>query len=116
MGHSIVHWEIGGPDGAVLKKFYSEAFGWTVTPVDTNYALVDTGGGLAGGIMQTQPGMPSYVTVYIEVADLPAKLAEVEGLGGRTVLPPTAIGESMSIALFTDPGGAVVGLLQTAAG
>lgn len=116
VGHSIVHWEIGGPDGAVLGKFYSEAFGWTVTPADNNYALVDTGGGLPGGIMQTQPGMPSYVTIYIEVTDLAAKLAEVERLGGRTLVPPTAISDSMSFALFTDPGGAVVGLLHTAVG
>ncbi|QLY28580.1 hypothetical protein [Nocardia huaxiensis] len=33
-------------------------------------------------------------------------------IGGTTVLGPAPIGDDMAFALFTDPGGAVVGLLR----
>lgn len=62
--------------------------------------------------MQTGKGIPSYVTVYIRVPDLDAKLAEIQQLGGTVIIKPTPIDDTMSFALFSDPGGAVVGLLQ----
>lgn len=113
MNHPVVHWEIGGPDAAALREFYTKAFGWTMSAAGPDYTLVDAvDGGLGGGIMQNQPDMPPYVTVYVQVADLGAMLAEIEHLGGTVMVPPTAIDNTMSFALFTDPGGAVVGLLQ----
>ncbi|RDI55201.1 VOC family protein [Nocardia mexicana] len=113
MNHPVVHWEIGGPDAAALREFYGKAFGWTMTTADPAYTLVDAvDQGLGGGIMQTTEGIPPYVTVYIRTGDLEAKLAELEELGGTVVVPPTVIADTMSFALFTDPGGAVVGLLQ----
>ncbi|RDI60482.1 hypothetical protein [Nocardia pseudobrasiliensis] len=81
-------------------------------PGYTTVEAVD--GGLGGGIMQTREGVPPYVTVYVRTADLDAKLAEIQRLGGTVVVPPTPISDTMSFALFSDPGGAVVGLLQTA--
>lgn len=50
-----------------------------------------------------------------KVDDLDAKLAEIDQLGGKVVVAPTAIDENMSFGLFADPQGAVVGLLRTAA-
>ncbi|GAB4585643.1 VOC family protein [Nocardia sp. IFM 10818] len=113
MGEPVVHWEIGGPDAAALREFYGKVFGWTMTGAGPDYTLVNAEeGGLAGGIMQTSPDIPPYVTVYVRVPDLEAKLAEIRGLGGETVVPPSAIGDGMTFALFSDPGGAIVGLLQ----
>ncbi|WP_024805051.1 VOC family protein [Nocardia sp. BMG51109] len=113
MSNPVVHWEIGGPDAAALREFYGKAFGWTMTASESDYTLVETGnGGLAGGIMQNRPDMPPYVTVYIQVDDLETALSEIQQLGGTVVLPPTGIADTMSFALFSDPGGAVVGLLQ----
>jgi predicted enzyme related to lactoylglutathione lyase len=56
--------------------------------------------------------MPSYVTIYIQVDDLDAKLAEIAALGGHTVVPPTQINDDMTFAMFADPSGNVVGLLR----
>ncbi|MEU0869530.1 VOC family protein [Nocardia brasiliensis] len=113
MNCPVVHWEIGGPDAAALREFYAKTFGWTMSSAGPDYTIVDGAeGGLGGGIMQNQPNMPPYVTVYIRVADLDAKLTEIEKLGGSALVRPTAIDDTMSFALFTDPGGAVVGLLQ----
>jgi predicted enzyme related to lactoylglutathione lyase len=114
MSNSVVHWEIGGPDSPALRDFYGKAFGWQMTDGGPNYTLVQTGDdGLAGGIMQTREGMPAYVTIYVAVDDLEAKLAEIDQLGGHTVVPPTKINEVAAFALFADPQGTVVGLLES---
>ena len=66
MGQPVVHWEIASNNAERLHGFYTALFGWTV---DSNnpmhYGMVDTGGqgGINGGIMQTQGGMPSWSLV-----------------------------------------------------
>jgi hypothetical protein len=113
MKHPVVHWEIGGRDAAALRDFYHQAFGWTMTPAGPNYTLVaPVDGGFGGGIMQAPAGAPPYVTVYVQVDDLDAALAEIRRLGGDPLVPPTAIDDSASFAMFTDPEGHVVGLLR----
>ena len=65
-----------------------------------------------GGIMQSPEGTPPYVTIYVQVEDLDAALAQVRSLGGETVVGPTAISDSASFAMFSDREGHVVGLLS----
>ena len=109
----MVHWEIGGPDMPALREFYAKAFGWTITDVGPMYSLVQpTDGGLGAGLMQTAEYMPAYVTVYVQVEDLAAALADIGTLGGTTVVPPTAINDTASFAMSRDPQGNVVGLLK----
>lgn len=113
MAHPVVHWEIGSPDAAVATDFYVKAFGWRTTEAGPDYTLVaPVGEGLGGGIMQTRPGMPAYVTVYVAVDDLDAKLAQIGELGGKTIVPPTQISPAASFAMFADPSGNVIGLLR----
>ena len=111
MAHPVVHWEIGGRDAAALREFYQQAFGWKMTEAGPNYTLVaPADGGLGGGIMRSPEGTPPYVTIYVQVDDLDAALARIHGLGGQTVVAPTAIDGSASFALFSDPQGHLVGL------
>ena len=113
MAYPVVHWEIGGRDMPALRDFYAKAFGWTVTDADSSYAMVAAAeGGLGGGLMQTPDGVPPYVTVYVQVDDLDAALEEITQLGGTRLIPPTAVSESVSFAMFRDPQGNVVGLLK----
>jgi uncharacterized protein len=113
MAHPVVHWEIGGPDLSGLQEFYAKAFGWTIGPVNSTYALVQAAeGGMGGGLMRTHGDIPPYVTVYIQVDDLNAALDEITQLGGTRLVPPTAINDAASFAMFRDPYGNVVGLLQ----
>jgi predicted enzyme related to lactoylglutathione lyase len=62
--------------------------------------------------MQTSDRMPPYVTVYVQVDDLDAALAEIAALSGTTLVAPTAINKTASLAMFRDPEGNVVGLLK----
>jgi predicted enzyme related to lactoylglutathione lyase len=113
MAHPVVHWEIGGRSLPELSDFYARAFGWKIDETDENYRIVEAvDGGLGGGLMRTRDQMPPYVTIYVQVESLEDELKKITGLGGRTLVPPTAINDNASFALFQDPAGNAVGLLQ----
>lgn len=115
MGNPIVHFELMGPDGDAQKEFYTGLFDWKVTAVEGfgGYFLTETGEGqLAGAIGQGSEEMPSYVTVYVEVDDIEGKLEQIEKAGGKTVLPRTEIPDMVTYALFSDPAGNLVGLVE----
>jgi predicted enzyme related to lactoylglutathione lyase len=57
-------------------------------------------------------GDASRVTVYVQVADLDAALRKIEGLGGSVVVGRTDVPGGPIFALFTDPAGNLVGLLE----
>ena len=113
MGAAVTHFEVHGKDGDTLKKFYADLFDWHV---DSNnpmeYGMVDThaGNGINGGITKDMNGA-AFVTIYVEVDDLQAALDKAESLGGKTVLPVTTIPDTVTLALFADPEGHVVGLV-----
>ena len=52
------------------------------------------------------------MTIYIEVDDLAAYLKKAESLGGRTITEPSDVPGGPRLAMFTDPEGHIVGLLQ----
>ena len=115
MPNPVVHFEIHAPDAAAAQEFYRQLFGWHV---DTNnpmsYGMVDThtnGSGIGGGIT-SNPMQQAMVTVYAQVDDLQATLDEVEKLGGKTVVPPTEIPDTVTFALFADPAGNTIGIIK----
>jgi predicted enzyme related to lactoylglutathione lyase len=128
MGQPVVHFEVVGKDYDALKSFYSEVAGWTYDepPAATQegvppYALVPRDGnlnsegiGIGGGIGVGPEGYEGHVTFYIEVPDVGASLDQVEKLGGTRVMGPDSPVEGLTIGLFTDPEGHLVGLTQSA--
>ncbi|HEY7014211.1 MAG TPA: VOC family protein [Streptosporangiaceae bacterium] len=116
MGHAVVHFEIGGPDTEPLTSFYGQLFGWGLESIPGGgYVLIDTrgGGGINGGIGKSQTGDP-WSTFYVEADDLQDVLDKAETLGGRTVMPVTDFGGMVTIAMFNDPDGLLVGLVKSA--
>lgn len=116
MPHPVVHWEIAGKDGEKLQQFYRSLFDWEIThSPELNYGMVAPGGegGIGGGVFGCPEGMPGYLTIYVLVDDLQAHLDKAEGLGGKTVVPPTPIPSIGSFAMFSDPEGHVVGLFKS---
>ena len=112
MPNPIVHFEIGGADGGALQQFYAQAFEWEVNAENPmQYGLVEpqTETSIGGGITAAeQPG----VTIYIEVDDLQAYLDRVRALGGQVVQEITTIPGMVTMALFADPAGNVVGIVH----
>jgi predicted enzyme related to lactoylglutathione lyase len=112
----VTWFEITSSDPVRLGDFYRNLFGWSITAADANYHVVDTGGGehaIGGGIGTSEPeGDASAVTVYVRVEDLQATLDAVEKLGGKALVPPTALPDDYGhFAMFTDPDGHTVGLM-----
>jgi uncharacterized protein len=113
MGAPITHVEINSKEQKKLQDFYAKLFGWSM---DTNnpmgYAMVDTkaGKGVGAGIGATQNGK-NFITFYVDVTDLEGTLKKAEGLGGRTIMQPSQAGP-VTVALFADPEGNVVGLAK----
>ena len=113
MPNPVVHFEIMGRDATATQQFYAELFDWPVNADNPqNYGLVDRqGDGIAGGIGSNPPGA-TYVTVYVQVADLQTTLDKAEALGGKTIMGPTEIPGVVTMAMFTDPDGNVMGLIK----
>lgn len=64
------------------------------------------------GIAAAQDGT-SRVTVYVAVPDPRATLDRAEQLGGKTLMPPTEIPDVVTLAMFADPDGNVIGLIKS---
>jgi uncharacterized protein len=113
MSHSVMHFEVVGKDLDMLQSFYSDLFGWkTQAMPEMNYAMVEKeGDGIAGGIGRSQDGGPGHVTFYVSTDDPQATLDRAEALGGRTIMPVTEL-QQVTIALFADPEGHVIGLFK----
>jgi predicted enzyme related to lactoylglutathione lyase len=116
MGDPVVHFEIGGTDAARSREFYSSLFGWTVQTDDRGYGLVATGSadGIAGGIMQTPPGVPPWLAVYVGVDDVEKSLTRAEELGARRILGPEPLEGVGMMGMFADPDGHMIGLFAEA--
>ena len=118
MANPVAWFEVVGKDGARLRSFYGDLFGWQIQPSggEMDYGLVAPAEkGIGGGVGASPDGGPGHVTFYVEVDDVAASLARAEQLGGTTVVPPTDIpSANLTFAMFADPEGHVVGLSRGA--
>jgi predicted enzyme related to lactoylglutathione lyase len=122
MGNPVVHFELIGPDPALLRDFYSQLFGWDAPPgapvaegvsSTSEYSFITpseqappAAGGIGGG-----PGYDSHAIFYVGVTDVAEALARAGALGATTVLPPQRNeGGQVTVAHFRDPAGNLVGV------
>jgi predicted enzyme related to lactoylglutathione lyase len=114
MGAPVVHFEINARNAKQAQKFYSQLFGWKIdarNPI--GYGLVDTGVkmGINGGIAQAEGEKP-FVTFYVQVEKLQRYLDKAVRLGAKVVVPVTVIPNMVTFALFADPDGNFVGIVE----
>ena len=116
MPAKIVHWEIMGPDGDAMKAFYGDLFDWEFQSTDNfpDYHMTGEGVGVGGAVGKGSDEMPNYVAIYLEVDDIDTHLARIEAAGGKTVMPRTVIPDTVTFAMFADPAGNMVGLVEAA--
>ena len=67
--------------------------------------------GINGGIGPTDGA--NRVTVYVEVSDLEATLQKAVELGGKVIQPITEIPNMVTLALFEDVEGNVIGIIKS---
>ena len=112
MGNPVTWFKVVGKDGAALQRFYSEAFGWELQDAGMGYGMMtQPEEGIGGGVGQAPEGS-GHVTFYVSVDDPQAALDRIESLGGKTVMPVTEM-EMVTVALFADPEGHVVGIVKS---
>ncbi len=114
MAHTVSWFEIIGKDGPKLREFYGHLFDWQFEEAPgMDYGMIHAGsGGIGGGIGSLHGTGESYVTVYVEVPDINASLEQAEKLGGKTIVPRTVIPDQVTFAMFSDPEGHLVGLME----
>jgi uncharacterized protein len=114
--HGAPSWfELHTRDFATALDFYRSVFGWeTDTVGDTDEFRYSTmrdprGAGELAGVMDASgflpDGVPSHWSVYWEVDDVDAAVAQVKALGGSVVMDPESTPYGR-LATVTDPEGA----------
>ena len=127
---SIGHFEIPARDVEGAARFYREAFGWRVEPVDWPggvYCKIRPGaegnggsagsladGGIGGGL--TTPEILGadrpLLVIHVAGASLAAWLERIVAAGGSVASPPAPVGDFGVYARFRDPEGNLFGLWQ----
>ncbi len=101
----VVFFDVAGPDRAKLRAFYTGALGWAVDP---NGGIKTPA--MDGVIRQDPP----ETLIYVAVTDINQTLARITAAGGQVVLGRTVVPNVVVFALFKDPAGNRMGLVEIA--
>lgn len=103
-------------DPAATTAFYTALLGWEAERPSAEHGgyinFTKDGSRIAGAMANQEDGQPDVWSVYIAVDDAAATVAAVEAAGGSVMVPPMEVGSLGTMAVFTDVGGAVLGLWQ----
>ena len=113
--HGVTHVEIPVTNVKRAKEWYGKVFGWTFQDFDKEYTLWNApGGGTSGGLYLVKKiPAKSAVRVYLDVADIGAKLKEIKKARGRVVRATAEVPGFGWWAAFRDPQGAELYLWQS---
>ena len=110
--------DLSTPDPSAASAFYAKLFSWTRTEPSAEaggYAMFQLEGRIIAGVgPQQQAGAPPFWMTYVSTEDAAATAARVEASGGKTIAPPMEVLGEGSMAVFSDPSGAVFGVWQPA--
>lgn len=111
MGAPVVHFEIGCRNLETVRDFYTQLFGWETANYGNVHMFNTRGeGGIQGHIQALGHEPHRYVTIYAQVDDIEKYLAQVEKLGGKTIIPKQEVPQMGWFAWFADPDGNAIGL------
>jgi predicted enzyme related to lactoylglutathione lyase len=108
----------GTPDVEASQSFYRAVFGWEMPELPNSAELggyrraKKNGKDVAGVSPRMQEGQPTVWGTYVSVEDAEAAMAKVKEAGGVPITEPMAVMELGTMAVFTDPTGAVCGIWQ----
>jgi len=104
-------------DAERSKTFYGSLFGWSAEGGGEEfggYVNFSKDGHLVAGLAPNDgaSGAPDAWTVYLAVADANATAESASSHGANVFLPAMEVGDLGSMAVLSDPGGAVIGMWQ----
>lgn len=112
----VVHFEIPASDPERASTFYKKVFGWKIEkwPGPTEYWMVTTGAegtpGINGGLMKNTDVKTTTNTIGVDSVD--DSIAAITKVGGKLVMPKTAIPTVGYFAYLTDTEGNLFGVMQ----
>ena len=114
MPNSLCHFELMTDDVARCKAFYGAVFDWKFDDeAMPGYTIVHTGQDPGGGVFGRPKDAPHpCMNVYFKVDDVDKTLASAAKYGGKVLVPKTPIPGVGHFAMFTDPEGIVIGIMQ----
>ena len=115
MAAPVIRWQIISPRPDEVARFYGVVFGWTERRDNAlGYREIATGSsdGIQGGVWPAPPEAPTFVQLFIEVADVAATVATVTANGGEVIVPRSALPDGEVMAIVRDPLGTSVGLVE----
>lgn len=112
--------ELMTTDPAAAIDFYSKVVGWTTAPYEGTgqpYTMWMAGEAAIGGVMELpeqarEAGAPPHWMGYVTTPDAAATVSQATANGGKPVVPPFEVPTVGTIAVISDPQGAVISLLQ----
>ena len=112
-GSPVVRFDIGCKNSQQTQEFYSNVFGWKMTPAKHN-TEVDTSSdaGIPGSITSLGHEPHQYIMIYGEVSSITAALKEIEANGGENHIGPLPTGNGHFFAWVKDPEGNQIGILS----
>ena len=108
----IVFFDIAGPELAKQAAFYRTVFGWDVGEGGAVTVPVATP---LPGSLRVEPSQQGPLTerlIYLGVPDITATLEVIKANGGGVVFPRLEVPGVAVVALFTDPAGNRMGLVE----
>ena len=108
----IVFFDIAAPDLATQAAFYRAVFDWDVGA--GGQVSVPVASPLPGAL-RVEPANLGPITervLYVGVPDVTAALEAVKASGGAMIFPRTVVPGVVILALFTDPAGNRMGLVE----
>jgi len=112
--------ELMTTDPEAATTFYTNVIGWTTAPYEGTgqpYTMWMAGDTPIGGVMDLpeqarEAGAPPNWMAYVSVEDAGASVDRARALGGNIVVPPFEVPTVGTLAVISDPQGAVIALLQ----
>lgn len=108
----------GTPDVEASESFYRELFGWEMPELPNSAELGGyrraklVGRDVVGVSPRMQAGQPTVWATYVSVEDAAATVARVTESGGESITEPMDVVGLGTMAVLTDPTGAVFGVWQ----
>ena len=114
MPNPLCHFELMTEDPEKCKAFYGAVFDWKFDDASMpGYTLINTGTEPTGGVFPKPAEAPGVcLSAYFQVDDIDATLAKATEGGGTVLVPKTPIPNVGHFAMFADPEGIPVGIMQ----
>lgn len=113
----VVYWELASHDAGKTSEFLKQVFGWDLE-YDAGTTIHELPAELTpvqgGGVFTLRRAKLPFLTIYIRVDDIDAKVQLIQAHGGLIVDAPQTLPGGARICLFNEPSGVTLAMIQRA--